>query len=289
MGLVRWCWTNLKDECSRANSSKMTIWNLKICTCLCLFTFDILMTWFCVERWRLGVIDSETHRWMSIRTDPNNPFMAAAVAWNGKLHPWLNTDGQFREHCSWVEFLVPFVRDMLRAQHFFLVHSEGHCKLEHIPCCVTQSLQSRQDETHGFSWNCALNGSILLGFSIVYSTGCLVLTLGLWLRFKLFDTRHSSLHLSFGAECLADSIRVLPPQDWRLVAVLVQKFLCTCFLTRLDRRKRLKSYNFPRSEPDYIWIHLILLHVLWCPLMSFVLIFLLSNLIAFIYVSYHHS
>jgi hypothetical protein len=23
---------------------------------------------------------------MSIRTDPNNPFVAAAVAWNGKLH-----------------------------------------------------------------------------------------------------------------------------------------------------------------------------------------------------------
>ena len=87
-------------------------------------TFDISMTWFCVERWRLGVTDSETHRWMSIRTDPNNPFMAAAVAWNGKLHPWLNTDSQFREHCSWVEFLVPFVRDMLRAQHFFLMHSE---------------------------------------------------------------------------------------------------------------------------------------------------------------------
>jgi len=57
----------------------------------------------------------------------------------------------------------------------------------------------------------------------------------------------------------------------------------------LDRRKRLKSYNFPRSEPDYIWLHLMLLHVLWCPLMSNVLIFELSNLIAFIYASYHHS
>ena len=26
-------------------------------------------------------------RWMSIRTDPNNPFVAAAVAWNGKTTP----------------------------------------------------------------------------------------------------------------------------------------------------------------------------------------------------------
>lgn len=153
VGRVRWhngpCWmTNLKDEeCSRANSSKndyLKSENLHLSLSL---TFVISMTSFCVERWRLGVTDSETHRWMSIRTDPNIPFMAAAVAWNGKLHPWLNTDGRFQEHCSWVEFLVPFVRDMLRAQHFFLVHSEGHCKLELIPCCVAQSLQSRNDET----------------------------------------------------------------------------------------------------------------------------------------------
>ena len=63
-------------------------------------------------------------------------------------------------------------------------------------------------------------------------TGCLALTLALSLRFKLFDTRHSSWHLSFPAdghdvlgprgwkrnwfshwEYLPDSIRVLPPQD----------------------------------------------------------------------------
>lgn len=181
-------------------------------------TFDISMTWFCVERWRLGVTDSETHRWMSIRTDPNNPFMAAAVAWNGKLHPWLNTDGQFGEHCSWVELLVPFVRDMLRAQHFFLVHSKGHCKLELIPCCVAQSLQSRNHETNGFSWNCALNGSILKGFSIVYwlfrsNPWFKVQTLW-YATFKLTPQFPSgwSWCLAIGKN-LPDSIRVLPPQD----------------------------------------------------------------------------
>ena len=33
-------------------------------------------------------------RWMSVRTDPNDPRIAAAIAWNGKLLPWRVTQAR---------------------------------------------------------------------------------------------------------------------------------------------------------------------------------------------------
>ena len=155
-------------KCSRAKKFQDdVIWNLHKLTCLLLpwYLNDLVL----FRTWRLGVTDSETHRWMSIRTDPNNPFMAAAVAWNGKLHPWMNTDSQFHEHCSWVELFVPVARDMLRAQHSSCWILRVICKLEPIPYCATQSLQSRKDEMHGFPWSCALkNGFQFCRDSIAY-------------------------------------------------------------------------------------------------------------------------